>query len=178
MTTDTAQLRRSTTLAEVISLAMEHRLWSTYTALPGEVQAYDAATQTADVLPMLLRPSRDPAGNESVVELPQLTGCPVMFPRAGDYFISLPVVKGTTGLLVFCDGNLALWQKQGGVQDPVETAVHGLNGAVFYPGLWADPDKLSDADADNLVMGKTGGVQIHIDGSCINLGEKSPKKKI
>ena len=71
--------------------------------------------------------------------------------------------------------SLDQWLEQNKVVDPGDIRTHVLDGAVAIPGLYANDNDLSDAHAENLVIGKTGGVQIHIkpDGT-INLGSESP----
>lgn len=40
--------------------------------------------------------------------------------------------------------------------------MHHIGSAVFYPGLWDETQALTEAHADNLVVGVEGGPQIHI----------------
>ena len=165
--------------ARILSDAVNSRLAEVHTAMPGRVESYDKATQRADIKPLLKRAQRDVDGNEMTVEsLPVIAGVPVMFPRAGDYFISLPLAKGNTGLLIFSERNIDQWIAKGGEVDPRDLRLFPLDGAAFYPGLWADGAKLSDADGSNIVVGKTGGTQIHIADGTISLGEKSPSDAI
>jgi hypothetical protein len=67
--------------------------------------------------------------------------------------------------------------KKGGDVDPVDRRLHGLGGAVFYPGLHDDAGKLRDAHAPEMVLGMDGGTQIHIKDGMVALGEETPVQK-
>lgn len=163
------------TLGQVLRMAIDARLVDVHTAMPGRVESYDATTQLASVKPLLKRSLRDVDNNEVVEDLPIISDVPVAFPRAGDWFMAFPVAQGNTVLLVFCERNLDQWIERGGDVDPGDLRLHPLDGAVAIPGVYSQPDALTDAHAENLVIGKTGGAQIHIkaDGT-VNLAEESP----
>lgn len=72
-----------------------------------------------------------------------VSGAPTLEPPAGSAFPSvpsgaslvLPVAKGDTGLLIFCDSSLDVWLARGGLVDPLDDRHHSLSDAVFIPGL-------------------------------------------
>jgi hypothetical protein len=163
-----------TTLGELLNRALDARLADVHVSMPGRVETYDAATQTADVQPLLKRALRDEDG-EIVETLPLCPGVPVLFPRAGDWFVSLPLSKGDTVLLVFAERSLDQWLERGGEVDPGDLRMHSLDGAVAIPGVYPRKERLADVHAENLVLGRDGGVQIHLrpDGT-LSLGEETP----
>lgn len=157
-------------LAELIRKAMEHRLADVRTAMPARVQSYDVTTQTVDVSP-LVREITETAGDDIEEALPVIPSVPVAFPRAGGFFVTFPIVPGDTGQIVICDRSIDQWRTRGSQSftpeygyavHPLDKRRHGLAGAVFYPGLSDALNPLLDAHATDMVLGKDGGVSIHI----------------
>jgi len=164
-----------TTLAQVLVEALESRLADIHVALPARIEAYDAATQTADCKPLIKRALRLSETEELVESLPVVPGVPVLFPRAGDWFLSLPLKKGDTVLLVFCERSLDQWLEKGDEVDAGDLRLHGLDGAVAIPGVYSSKDKLANVHEKKIVLGRNGGAQIHIrDDDTVALGEESP----
>ena len=118
-------------------------------------------SRLASVKPTLKRPNPTRDGME-FLDLPVLPRVPVVFPRAGDFFLSLPIVKGDRVLLVFADRSLDQWVDAGREGDAVDGRTHDLSDAVAIPGLYPTSEKLADAHAANMVLGKDGGIQIHL----------------
>ncbi len=151
----------SPTWAEVISSAIESAAAGLHVSIPGEVESYDAATQTASIKPSLKRPLPT-LDRVEFLDLPVLPRVPIVFPRAGPFFVSFPIVKGDRVLLVFADRSLDQWVDAGREGDPLDGRTHDLSDAVAIPGLYPTSDPLADAHAANMVLGKDGGSQIHI----------------
>jgi hypothetical protein len=144
------------TLAQLIKQAIDNRLLDVHTALVGRIERYDHQSQLADIQPILK-------------ELPLLVDVPVLFPRAGDFFISLPVQIGDLVQVVLNETS---------IDDFLTETAHKidsggrftLRGAVAIPGIYPLSKPLAGAHGANLVMGKDKGVQLHIDGEKIRLG--------
>lgn len=166
------------TLAQVLRDHAEARLMDVHTAMPGRVEAYDSATQLADVKPLLKRVYVDAEGNELVESLPVIPSVPVAFPRGGGYFISFPVEPGDYVELIFCERSIDQWMAQGGEVDPADPRLHPLDGAVAIAGVYPSTEALPDAHAENMALGKSGGKQIHIKAATIALGAESPSDKV
>lgn len=122
-------------LAEVIRGALDARMSGVHVALPGKVTSYDATQQRVSVQPLIKRGYFDEEGERLVENLPVVPDVPVMFPGAGAYSITFPILSGTVGLLVFCDGSMDRWLADGDLVDPGDDRVHALTDAVFIPGL-------------------------------------------
>jgi hypothetical protein len=131
-------MNRTPDLREVIAAHVSAALEGLRVAMPGRVEAYDAAKRLADVVPLLKVPVTQQDGSVSSVQLGKLSGVPVVMPQAGGRFVKLPVAAGDVVLLVFADFLLDGWKALGGVQDPRGLAVHGLSNAIAIAGL-ADP---------------------------------------
>lgn len=169
--------QRSPTLDNVLRRAMESHQMNIHTALPGRVETYDAATQLANVKPLIKRAFvADEV--ETLEPLPIINNVPVQFPRAGIRFISLPIKVGDHVLLVFNERSIDKWQAGSGDDtDPTDLRMHNLSDAVAIPGFYPDSEKLDDADPDNIVIGEDGGVQVHVADDKIELGEKGSSDK-
>lgn len=128
----------------------------------GTVQAYDPATNTAtvrvDALEILkvTRPPVPPPGNplsdpnivgETTEQAPPiiLPTVPVVINGTSSDYVSFPVVPGTTGTLHIMDRGLRSWLESLSDQavDPVQSATHALQDAVFVPGLRPDRDPIT-----------------------------------
>ena len=79
---------------EVTQEWIEQYLRNLHTALPARVQRYDAATQTADLVPLVRHPVPQPDGSYVMEDLPVLPSVPVVLPRTGPWFVSLPIAAG------------------------------------------------------------------------------------
>jgi hypothetical protein len=159
---------------DVIRRAMESRLMDLHVSLPGKVTRYDAATQLADVQPMLKRqvPKRD--GSVLLEELPIVPSVPVVFPRSSAFFLSFPIQPGDFVLLVFVERDHSEFMRTGENADPGDRRMHHLSGAVAIPGFFPGPLALEGAHASQMAMGADGGAQIHITPTDVRLGSEAP----
>jgi hypothetical protein len=119
-----------------------------HTALPGIVQSYDVATQTATVqLAVQLRGATVPA----------LADVPVVHPGGAAAFLHIPLAANDTVLVVFSEEDFGPWLVSGSVSAPAVLARHGLH-AVAIPGLRRTPLAVTSghttlAVADELRLG-------------------------
>lgn len=148
--------------AESIRQAVAKAVLALHTAMPGRVVSYDAATQTADVQPLLKWAQFLPGRVREVADLPVLPDVLVCFPRAGSLGIHLPLAAGDLVLLVFCSRSLTSWRGQssgGTVTDPARVFTPTpLEAAVALPLMTHDSAPLGTALAS---------------GSTINVGSGS-----
>ena len=164
---------RAVSLATLLSYTRQLTKETLYSALPGAIVAYDPATQRADIKPQLKFTLRDEfAGKEMLEDLPIICDVPIMFPRFGEFMMTMPVAVDDTVLLVFCDRSIDKWKTNGGNVDPIDLRSHDISDAVAIPGLYPKPEVLPSTLATGMALGKVGDttLQIHIDGTSINLG--------
>lgn len=156
-------------LIQLLKQAIDKRLLYVHTALIGRVESYDANTQLADIQPLLKRSIHTDQAQSKQEALPLLVDVPIIFPRAGGFFISLPVQPGDCVQVLFNETSIDEFLTE--MPSPIASAGRfTLQGAVAIPGIYPHSRPLKDAHAANFVAGKDDGVQIHIDGEKIRLG--------
>jgi len=149
------------TPAETLRRVLDARLTDLHTALPGRVRSYDAATQTADIEPMIKRGV--PTGGEEdevVLEaLPVLPSVPVLFPSGGQCFVTFPLAVGDPVLIVFSERDTSHYRATGAVADPGVPTMHGLSGAVAIPCAFGPRSAaMSGVSSADLVVGRVNGL--------------------
>lgn len=155
----------------VLREVLDARLADVHTAIPAQVLSYDAAKQLADIQVMVKDAYYGADDTLKTRSFPVLPSVPVVFPRGGGMFLSLPLAQGDTGLLVFCELPIDRWRSTGQESHPLIARRHGVANAVFYPGLAPRAAALDeDGVADNLVLGAEGGAQVHVTPDAVLLG--------
>lgn len=122
---------------------IEGRLKDLHTVLPGIIDSFDPATQTASVQPAIKRifTERGP------VALPVCVDVPVMFPGGGDFYLTFPVKQGDECTLHFSERCIDFWFANGGVQLPAEYRLHDLSDAFAFVGVNSQPRKIPSFNA-------------------------------
>lgn len=144
-------VKEDKTLARIIQEAIAAHLYDVHVCLPARVEKYDAATQKADVKPLLKKRYKI----DGDVELPVVTSVPVQWPSAanGAAYLHLPVAKGDLGMLVFCERSLDAWlQGAGQIVSPDDPRHHHLSDGIFVPGLRPFGSPLAATSAANAVL--------------------------
>lgn len=144
---------------------MESRLLDVHTAMPGTVESFDAATQTADVRPALTRrvPGPDPEGPDTHEALPVLPCVPVLYPGSSAFGIRWPLARGDRGLLVFAERDIGRWAQQGQDGDPQVSTPHSLAAAIFIPGDFSRVGKWANLPADAVTVGGPGAADFRVE---------------
>jgi hypothetical protein len=149
--------------ADVLRAHLEQFALELHTAFPARVQTYDAATQRADLVPLIKHPVPQPDGPSAYEDLPVLPSVPVLFPRAGAWFLSLPLAAGDTVLVIIQEAAAGHWEAgDGDPQYPGDLRRHHLANAVAYAGYYPAARALTNASGANLVLGKDDGSRIVI----------------
>lgn len=133
-----------------------------HTALPGRVESYDASAQVADVTPLVRRVLRRNDGSRVASPMPTIRAVPIAWPRAGDWFVHMPLAAGDVVLLVFCERDFARWRATGEISDPIDTRQHHLAHAIAYPGVYPRTRPITDVPTDAMVIGRMGGATIRL----------------
>lgn len=164
--------QKPTSLADVIKRAMRSALAEVHTMIPGRVERVNMdgdKIKSVDAQPLIKLAYYDEEGLRVVESLPQIPNCPVHFFGAGNYRVTVPIARGDVGQLVFSEASLDTWLGRGDEVDPNFDHRANISDAVFFPGL-RDFAHLWNAPADRMTIGKDDGLQVHIDGSRINIG--------
>jgi hypothetical protein len=126
---------RNPDLTTVLHAFFENKIDGLRVALPGRIEAYDAATQRASVQPLVKHAHFDETDTRVATSLPQIHSVPVMFLGPARGRITWPVASGDTALLVFASSSIARWLYVGGEVDPGDDRRHDINDAVAIVGL-------------------------------------------
>jgi hypothetical protein len=164
-------------LAQLIKHAIDNRLLDAHTALIAKVESYDAKKQLVDVSPVLKHRIKNHEDEWVSEQLPMLCDVPVLFPRAGGFFISFPIQPGDFVQLIFNEVDIEEWfEKSSSVVTCNQRFT--LQGAIAIPGIYPQTKALLDAHETNLVLGKEQGLQIHIDSEKIRLGSADAREAL
>lgn len=130
-------------------------------AMPGVIQSFDPATQTATVLPAIKMKVNLGDGVKQM-DLPPVDSVPVVLPFAqgAGLLLTLPIRGGDECLLIFADRSLDNFVQSGGVQPTVSTAseettsprAHSLADAICIPGIISNPQAVPEYNTDNIEL--------------------------
>lgn len=136
-------------LTEILEGWQNATLDEIHKAVPGVIVEYDADRNVAQVKPSVAQSFFSRDGEREYVELPEMLGVPIVFPRFGPYTLTFPVKKGDRVLLLFLDEGIAEWHKGGDeVARPLAPWRHSACWPVAIPGLYpmGEPMSLETAD--------------------------------
>ena len=129
MSTDSQE---TLSLPDVMKNAVEQRLASINTAMPGTIVSYDPALNLAQVQPSFKVKFK---GEDEAQTMPIISNVPVSMPKTSKSHLLLPLAAGDEGMLIFSQRSIDGWISSGGELDPVDHRKFALSDAVFYPGL-------------------------------------------
>lgn len=135
-----------------------------HTAIPGRVESYTAGEQVADVQPMIRRRLERRDGTAVYETMPIIRAVPIVWPRAGSWFVHMPLAAGDFVLLVICERDIARWRQTGDLSPPLDVRHHHLSHAVAIPGVYPRTSELGGGStpSDAFVLGRDGGSTIHV----------------
>jgi len=136
-------VKTTPTLAETIRAHIDAVLSDTHTTLPGKIVIYNPLTQTADVLPSLMRKYE---GNIVPTPLPILPNVPVIHPKTKLAHIHMPLSTGDDVWVLISERSLDRWKLTGILTDPADRRKHSLSDAVCIPGGSGLPFSFSVSD--------------------------------
>lgn len=152
------------TLRGMVIELIKSKILDLHTAIPARVESYDAATQKANIKPLLRKKYR----NSSVVtEIPVIPSVPVQWPSSngGAAYIHLPLKAGDLGVAFFCERSIDSWLSgDGQITAPNDPRHHDLSDAVFIPGVRPWKAAFSGASENNLTI-KNGSIKIELNPS-------------
>lgn len=172
---ESERLRLQTLVYKAIAKAVSCNL---RVALPGVIQSFDAATQTAKI---------DLAIKDRIVinkvrqdiQIPTLLDVPIVLPRAGGFVLTMPIKAGDECLVIFADMNINQWFANGAVQNPNGSYAgqiqerlrrHNFSDAFAILGTWSQPRKLANYDTTKAQLRNDAGtVAVSVDNTEVTL---------
>lgn len=142
---------------ESLRLAMENVQSQIWTALPSVVTAVDLSKQTVSVQPSVQGNISSPDGSSQSVNLPLLVDVPIVWPRAGGFALTFPIVAGDEVLVVFASRCIDSWWQSGGVGVQAEVRMHDLSDGFAVLAPTSQPKKLSDVSSSNVQLRDEAG---------------------
>ncbi len=130
--------------------------------LPAIVDSFDTATQSVNVK-LAVNEKQNQTGdyfdNNSLI-MPDIR---VLFPASSNNsFLSFPIKKGDTGVLIACDCDIENFLTgDGSITNAVSERRHDLSDCFFIPGFFPD-SKTITADANNIIL-KNNNMTITLD---------------
>ena len=170
-------------------LLVKQALANARTASPAFLsEDMDATTQTVTVQIAIQERMRLPTG-QAWWDIPPIVNVPIVLPRGGGFSITLPLKKGDEGMLVFCDTCFDLWWHNGqagaplaqnaamlgltapsGSQRQLEVRRHHVHDCGFFPGMWSQPNVLSDYSTDSLqIRSDSGALVLELSATGVNI---------
>ncbi len=129
---------------QIFTQALNARLASVWTTMPGIVQSFDPVKQTAEVKPAIRAVQFDQDGNSTPVELPLLVDCPVIFPSGGGFTLTFPVTLGNECVIFFGARCIDAWWQSGGVQNQAAMRMHDLSDGFVLVGVSSVPNVIAN----------------------------------
>lgn len=151
-------------------MLMQKTMKMSRVAMPAIIESFDIVEQTVTVQPSIMERIVDEDGQVKEVTMPVLLDVPIVFPRAGGYSLTMPVVKGDECLVVFADFCIDAWWASGGVQAQEDSRRHDLSDGFAILGTWSQPRKVKNYDSTKAkLVHEASGNGVEVDSSGVNL---------
>ena len=138
-------------------------------AMPGIIQSFDPVEQTVTVQ-CAIREKFNMDGDLSWQEIPLLLDVPIIFPRAGNYILTMPIQAGDECLVVFGDSCMDAWWQSGGVQNQIDCRRHDLSDGYAIVGLYSQPRRINNYSTSTAQLRNlSGDAYVELSGSDINI---------
>lgn len=138
------QRERYNSLEESLRVALDARQATIWTSLPGIIESFDPATQTASIQLALNLLVRSGDGSSKWTAPTLLVDCPVEFPSGGGCTLTFPVTAGDECEVRFAARCIDAWWQSGGVQNQAELRMHDLSDAFVVVGPRSKPNVIAN----------------------------------
>ena len=150
---------------DLVDTAIQARLYDLKVCLPGNVQAYNAAAMTVDVLPV-----GGTYQDGDAAAWPVLPDVPVCFPMFGGGQLTFPLGPGDPVTLVFSSRAIDGWAADGIADDPQSPRFGHLSDAMAIPGgVLPSAQRSASASAVDVTLTERTGGKVLV-GSGASLG--------
>lgn len=131
------------------------RIW---TAMPGIVQSVDLTKMTCVVQIAIQGRFEDQAGKLNWINIGLLHDCPIVFPSAGGFTITMPIAANDEVLIVFASRCIDSWWQNGGYANkPIEYRMHDLSDGFAIPGPRSQPRKVAAISSSEIQIRNDAG---------------------
>ena len=160
-------------LTDLVQRVVNQTLRELRVAMPGRVVRYEPERQMVQA--EVIQPEVMPDGE--VVFQPVIVEVPVSWPRAGGAWLTFPIARGDTGMLVFADRDIGAWVSENDEGDPDSKRTHSLTDAVFVPGIQGGGVNANADDVELQYQGSTihirrsGQVEVNAPNVVVNAGQ-------
>lgn len=138
-------------------------------AMPGIIQEFNAEEQTVTVQ-CAIREKINMDGDLSWQEIPLLLDVPIIFPRAGNYILTMPIQVGDECLVVFGDSCMDAWWQSGGIQNQIDCRRHDLSDGYAIVGLYSQPRRINNYSTSTAQLRNlSGSAYVELSGNNINI---------
>lgn len=151
-----AEKSRQQSLPLMVKTGVLSALKDVHTSIPGIIDSFDPATQTAKVTPSVKRVLK--GGRE--IQLTQITDVPVYFMRAGGFVITHPVTKGMECWIHFSERSIDSWKKFGDIRVPNDKRMHDITDAFIVPCVTSQINPIESFDNQNVNIINTGSEKV------------------
>ena len=158
--------QRQTDPYEAHEAQLDRRQAQLHTGMPGIIEAYDPATQTATVRPALQRIHTELDGTRKPQSIEAIRDVPVHFPGGGAHTLTFPVKPGDECWIKFSERSIDNWHQLGGTQEPSDWRMHDINDAIVEVGVRSQATKLNNVSATTTqIRSDDGQTVIDLDGA-------------
>ena len=144
-------------LEEALRIALDGRVSSVWTSLPGIITKVNFQQMTVEVQPAIQAIITNPDGTTKNVNLPLLVDVPIVFPSAGGFTLTFPIKAGDEVLVILACRCIDSWWQSGNIGAPVEARMHDLSDGFAIPGPKSQPKKLSNISSSNVQLRNDSG---------------------
>lgn len=137
----------ATTVAGKDELLIKNAKMGLFCAAPALIEAFDRAKMQATVRPAFM--AKKSNGENIAQDL--LYNVPVRFGGGGGFAANLPLTKGDTGWLIFCDRDLSAFKATRAVSPCNTNRMHAQEDAFFLPDAMQTA-QIADDDASKAVF--------------------------
>lgn len=136
-----------------------------FCAAPAIIETFDRTTMQATVRPAFM------AKKSNGESIPQdfLYNVPVRFSGGGGFAANLPLLKGDTGWLIFCDRDLSAFKQSRTVSPCNTNRMHAQEDAFFLPDAMQTAQISSDDEGKAVFQTLNGGVKIAVSSSAVEV---------
>jgi hypothetical protein len=151
---------------DVLQAMLAQRDEDGHTCFEARVQSYDEGAQEATVVPLVKHAVAQPDGSTTYENLPALPHVPIAHPRAGKWFLALPIAAGDLVTVHVLDAAHGAWRAgDGAAQVPGDLRRRSLGSVIAYPvNFYPRGQALAHAppSGGDLVLGKDDGTRVRI----------------